>query len=831
MTSRIIVKNVPKHASEERLREHFASIGEVTDCRVRKTEDGVSRQFAFVGFRNHSEAKAAVKELNRSFFDTSRLSVEIAHAPGSEDIVRPWSKYAAGSSAHAKRNAPKEDWKAAPAQAQLKGCLHKKGGRPDVKKPVSAPPGARSMTTKAVQPTKAGVKGQRTHLAFDSDDEYVNPGAGDVETPETTEPAPREAAGVAFDEELDDLAYLKAKSAKAAADAAGDSEKKTKKKKLKKKKAVEGQDAGPQPDAADNNAAPPSTAELDGGPTAKGLEDNDDLDSGRLYITNVPYGATEDELRAYFEPLGEVNAIHVCKDEDSLKSRGFAYVNYVFPECAVRAIKELDTQAFQGRLMRVAPARAKPPPTETSIGTDAGPSGASSSYKRKQLERKKKVEAHQEHTWNLLYVSANTAADVAAKQLGLSKADLFGKDAEGAAVTAALTETSVIQQTKSWLKKEGIRVDAFEQKGSSMINARAVSVDGATRREDTFIVKHLPVGASAQELRERFTRHGELVKCAMAPSGTVCIVQYAEKAHAKHAFQKIAFSRYRHVPLYLEWAPEDLFDRPPEVDGAAADAKGVETVPGAEEEKDDEPEGARGSLFVKNLNFSTTDAALKAAFSGCKGLRTATIMQKKAAVTKGADAKGLSMGFGFLEFATAEQAVDALKRRQGLVVDGHALNLAISKRGAGTGDSGRSSAVGPKKKGALASPRLCVRNLAFEVKGKELRQLFGAYGSVTAVRIPKKADYSGHRGFAFVDFASKSEAAAAFEALQHTHLYGRRMVIEAAEEKANDVATAALEAQKRQASRSVTSEAKKRQRTGMLDVSGEAGGTFEDAMI
>ena len=49
-------------------------------------------------------------------------------------------------------------------------------------------------------------------------------------------------------------------------------------------------------------------------------------------------------------------------------------------------------------------------------------------------ERKKKVDAHLQHTWNLLYISANSAADAASAQLGVSKSDLFGKDAENAAV-------------------------------------------------------------------------------------------------------------------------------------------------------------------------------------------------------------------------------------------------------------------------------------------------------------------------------------------------------------------------------------------------------------
>ncbi|CAE7938544.1 Rbm19 [Symbiodinium sp. KB8] len=114
--------------------------------------------------------------------------------------------------------------------------------------------------------------------------------------------------------------------------------------------------------------------------------------------------------------------------------------------------------------------------------------------------------------------------------------------------------------------------------------------------------------------------------------------------------------------------------------------------------------------------------------------------------------------------------------------------------------------------------------------GKELYQLFGAYGTVTSCRLPKKSDYSGHRGFAFIDFASRGEAAAAFEALQHSHLYGRRLVIEPAEEKSNDVENVQAEAAKRTASKVRASEAKKRRKSGVLNATGEAG-SFEDALM
>jgi multiple RNA-binding domain-containing protein 1 len=788
--------------------------------------------------------------LTRSFFDTARISVELAQAPGAEAIARPWSRYTSGSSAHKRlqeNRDTKARWKEKPAEMNGKKTA-------DASKPSRefvAPAGAKSVSTSAVRPTKAGVGAQRFHVEFGSDSD--NDEAPQRASAEDSTPSDRLAASTnkaAFDEELDDLAYLRTKASVKKVDQTPDAdstalvteeramndppEKAASKKKQRKTKAAK---AALEGELEESNAKKDdipaaqeqASKELEDAPEHD--EDREELEnSGRLYVTNLPYGATEDEVRAHFEPLGEVGIVHLCKDEDSLKSRGFAYVSYVFPECAVRALSELDMKSFQGRLLRIAGAKARPPPPDTGASTPKG--SGTSSYKRRLAEKLKKVDAHLQHTWNLLYVSANAAADVAAQQLGVSKGELFGKDAENAAVTAALTETSVLQQTKKWLQKEGVRVDAFEHSGSSLAKCSAKTIDGeAKRRQDSFIVKHLPAGANTQELRERFARCGELVRCSVAPSGTVAIVQYIDNASAQRAFQKLAFSKYKHAPLYLEWAPEDVF-----IDGATPPPLSAndDAKEGEDDTKDDDEGGENvTSLFVKNLKFSTTDAALKAAFRGCKGVRSAVIMRKKSAVTSAAKAggedKGQSMGYGFVEFSSAADAREAMKRKQGSILEGHALQLQVSQRGSER--KGQTSAGAKKAKaGALTSPRLCVRNLAFAVKNSELRQLFGAYGSITAVRIPKKANYDGHRGFAFIDFASKAEAAAAYEALQHTHLYGRRMVIEAAEEKATDVASVQQAAQKRQASKGLKSEASKRRRAGVLNTAKKEE-SFEDAMI
>jgi multiple RNA-binding domain-containing protein 1 len=102
LSTRLIVKNLPKHADDKRLREHFAKQGRVTDAKVVRTKDGKSRLFGFVGYASHAEAAQALKFFDRSFLDTGKLSVELAHRKGDANIARPWSRHSAGSSLNAK---------------------------------------------------------------------------------------------------------------------------------------------------------------------------------------------------------------------------------------------------------------------------------------------------------------------------------------------------------------------------------------------------------------------------------------------------------------------------------------------------------------------------------------------------------------------------------------------------------------------------------------------------------------------------------------------------------------------------------------------------------
>lgn len=77
----------------------------------------------------------------------------------------------------------------------------------------------------------------------------------------------------------------------------------------------------------------------------------------KIYVGNMPYGVTEDDLRQAFAQYGEITAITVVTDKYSGESKGFAFVEMANQAQAEEAIKKLDGSALKGRNLRVNQAR------------------------------------------------------------------------------------------------------------------------------------------------------------------------------------------------------------------------------------------------------------------------------------------------------------------------------------------------------------------------------------------------------------------------------------------------------------------------------------------
>ncbi len=81
--------------------------------------------------------------------------------------------------------------------------------------------------------------------------------------------------------------------------------------------------------------------------------------SNRLYIGNLPYTTTEDELREAFEPFGTVVSSRIITDRETGRSRGFGFVEMSTDEEANKALSGMNGAAFGGRTLKVDLARPR----------------------------------------------------------------------------------------------------------------------------------------------------------------------------------------------------------------------------------------------------------------------------------------------------------------------------------------------------------------------------------------------------------------------------------------------------------------------------------------
>ena len=79
----------------------------------------------------------------------------------------------------------------------------------------------------------------------------------------------------------------------------------------------------------------------------------------RLYVGNLPYRATEEELTVLFSRAGAVDNVQVMKDNVTGRARGFAFVEMATDEAAQKAVEEFHQYQMEGRALVVNEARPR----------------------------------------------------------------------------------------------------------------------------------------------------------------------------------------------------------------------------------------------------------------------------------------------------------------------------------------------------------------------------------------------------------------------------------------------------------------------------------------
>jgi RNA recognition motif-containing protein len=79
----------------------------------------------------------------------------------------------------------------------------------------------------------------------------------------------------------------------------------------------------------------------------------------KLYVGNLPYSCTDDELRTLFGQAGAVASVQVMRDTATGRARGFGFVEMATEEAAQKAVADLNQFDMQGRALVVNEARPK----------------------------------------------------------------------------------------------------------------------------------------------------------------------------------------------------------------------------------------------------------------------------------------------------------------------------------------------------------------------------------------------------------------------------------------------------------------------------------------
>lgn len=88
------------------------------------------------------------------------------------------------------------------------------------------------------------------------------------------------------------------------------------------------------------------------------------MTNNRLYVGNLPFSVSSDDLRAAFAAFGEVTNATVIIDKASGRSKGFGFVEYADDDSAAKAIEAMNGKEMDGRSIVVNIARPMQPRTD-----------------------------------------------------------------------------------------------------------------------------------------------------------------------------------------------------------------------------------------------------------------------------------------------------------------------------------------------------------------------------------------------------------------------------------------------------------------------------------
>ncbi|KAL3528673.1 hypothetical protein ACH5RR_007995 [Cinchona calisaya] len=355
-----------------------------------------------------------------------------------------------------------------------------------------------------------------------------------------------------------------------------------------------------------------------------------------LYVGDLHPDVTEADLTQVFGNKGALHSVRLCRDRVSRNSLCYAYVNFLFPSDATRALASLNHTKLRGKTMRIMWCQRDPLPRKN---------GVANLYVKNLCPSITSARLEEIFSKYGMILSCKVAEDN-----GKSKGFGFVQfDSEDSATTALDALNNTVLEGKALCVCKFIRKS--ERKAAS---------------EKTFTnlyFKNLDGNVTENFLKEKFSAHGTvcsivIVKDDKGKSRGFGFVKFSSHEEAKKAVECLNGALLGSKNLYVERAQkkaerEEILRKAYEI---MYSNNSVKSKP--------------SNLFVKNLNVSFDDLELKEIFSAYGKVTSAKVMHNE---------DGVSKGFGFVCFSCPEEAKRALDSLNGTAVRGKVLYVGFAQ--------------------------------------------------------------------------------------------------------------------------------------------------------